>query len=88
MYAIYVMYSETIDRYYVGMSSDPSRRVERHNSQKKGWTRRGRPWILVYHQRFADQSMALRAEKLIKSWKSRAMIEALIHGRIDVWEYL
>ena len=42
-YFLYILFSEKIDQYYIGISQDPHTRLHFHNTSNKGWTRRGRP---------------------------------------------
>jgi putative endonuclease len=79
-YYLYILKSGTADRYYVGISSNPHRRLEYHNSFEKGFTSRYRPWTIVFTQEFPSKAEAHAAEMKVKSWKSRKMIERLIAG--------
>jgi putative endonuclease len=66
------------------MSEEPQRRLEFHNTQERGFTARYRPWELVFVQAFETKAEALAAERRIKSWKSRSMIERVIRGELMV----
>ena len=79
-YYVYIIYSESVDRYYIGSSSDLEDRLRRHNSAHRGFTAIAQDWIIVYQEVFASNSEALKREKEIKSKKSRKYIEALISG--------
>ncbi len=81
MYYLYVLYSERISKYYVGISGDPEKRLSYHNNDNKGWTQRGRHWRLVYTQGFIDRKSAHKAEKFIKSQKSKEFIEKVVSGK-------
>ena len=83
-YWVYILYSESGKRYYVGQSENPERRLGNHTTIEKGYTSRYRPWRLVYTKEFRGRETAKRVEGKIKSWKSRKMIEKLIGGRIPV----
>ena len=83
-YFLYILYSVSGNRYYVGSSDNPSRRIVFHNTLEKGFTSRYRPWKIVLTKEFADKSSAQAAERKVKSWKSRVMIEKLIRGEIDL----
>ena len=50
--ALYVLESEQNGRYYVGISSDPERRLRHHNATSTGCTARYRPWRLVFTATF------------------------------------
>jgi putative endonuclease len=79
MYYVYILYSQKIDKYYIGYSEDPGKRLEFHNSIfNKIWSKRGQPWEIKLTLEFKSKTEALRAEKLIKRKKSRAYIDAVI----------
>jgi len=52
MFYVYVLYSSTIDRYYIGMTINIIRRLNEHNSKKTPSTRIGIPWIVVHQEVF------------------------------------
>ena len=78
MYFVYIIYSEKIDKYYIGYTSDLHNRVRRHNANSKGFTNTGKPWTLVYFEQFDSKKEAANREKYLKAWKSKKKIEALI----------
>ncbi|MFH1525990.1 MAG: GIY-YIG nuclease family protein [Bacteroidota bacterium] len=59
-------------------------RLEYHNTIEKGFTSRYRPWEIVYRKEYSTKHEALLAERKIKKWKSRIMIEKLIAGEIEI----
>ena len=78
-YCVYILYSSTLDRYYVGYTGDAlAERIRRHCSNHKGFTGKSPDWELKYHEVFMDKARAMAREKEIKGWKSRKMIERLI----------
>ena len=74
----YIIYSMTLDKYYVGYSADIVSRLKKHNEKHKGFTGTANDWELVYHEKFETKRAALIREKQIKKWKSRRKIEYLI----------
>ena len=83
--ALYVYILRCADKsYYVGITSDPTRRVEQHQqgTRKDAYTYSRRPVELVYCQHFPDGShdQAQAFEKKLKGW-SRAKKEAVIADR-------
>jgi putative endonuclease len=62
-YYVYIIYSESVDRYYIGSSSDLEDRLRRHNSAHRGFTGIAQDWIIVYREAFASNSEALKREK-------------------------
>jgi len=79
MWKVYILYSATLDRYYVGSTGDTmEERLRRHNSNHKGFTGKHADWQVKYTEDFPDKISALKRESAIKKWKSRKMIEKLI----------
>ena len=77
----YILYSNSINKYYVGYTADDLQiRLNKHNSNHKGFTGKIRDWRLVYHEVFVNKTDALKREKYIKKQKSRSFIEKLIAG--------
>ncbi len=81
---VYILHSDSSDRYYIGPSEDPERRLKFHNSIEKGFTSRYRPWRIVYQCEFENKELALHAERKAKKWKSRKMLERLMAGEITL----
>jgi putative endonuclease len=84
-YYLYILYSQRLDRYYIGISHDPEMRLHYHNTFPRGWTVRGRPWELVFVKRFADKQTARHWESFIKKQKKRSMVEKIVNGEFD-WD--
>ena len=78
MYVTYILYSKTIDAYYIGSTSNIEDRLKRYNSGRSTYTKRGIPWTIVYRKEYETKSEAYRAELDIKSQKCRKYIEVLI----------
>ncbi|WP_438962736.1 GIY-YIG nuclease family protein [Nonlabens sp.] len=77
-YYTYILFSEQLDRYYIGSSQDVERRLKKHLASNKGFTARAKDWVIKYTEKFQSKNEALQRENQIKKWKSRAMIEKLI----------
>ncbi len=85
-YYLYVLYSSSSDKYYVGYSSDVGARVEQHNtSGRSTYTSKHRPWVLVKQWELGeDRGFAMRIERGVKRMKSRKFVERLIKDVHDV----
>jgi putative endonuclease len=89
-YYVYIMYimasrSRTL---YVGVTSDPNRRVWQHkHGTIPGFTKKYRITRLVYFDRTSDVTAAIEREKQIKGW-TRARIIALIESINPTWQDL
>jgi len=78
MFIVYIIYSESSDRYYVGYCTDIERRIDKHNAGSTPSTKPYRPWILVYFEEYNSKKEAIKREKQIKKQKSKKYIERLI----------
>ncbi len=83
-YFLYILKSKVVAKFYVGISQNPTLRLEYHNTIEKGFTSRYRPWEIVYTQEFRSKSEALVVEQKIKRWKSKKMIERILDGDIKL----
>jgi putative endonuclease len=76
-YYVYIIYSQSRNKYYIGYSQNPAERLKEHNLGATTSTRSGRPWILVYQEEYAVKKDAIIREAEIKRMKSRKYIEFL-----------
>ena len=75
MYTVYILYSPDHDKIYVGYTSDLTQRLLSHNGlSNKGWTRRYRPWKLIYSEAHNTKGQALMREKQLKGGQGRQWI--------------
>ena len=81
MFTLYILYSKSIDIYYVGYTNNIDRRLSEHNRKKGKFTDKGIPWELVYSENFENKKQAMEREKLIKNKKSRSFIIEIIRSR-------
>lgn len=80
MYFIYILKSKVDNTFYIGCTSNIDKRLKRHNLGLSRYTKSKKPWILVYSEKYDKLANARQREKKIKSWKKRALIEALINA--------
>jgi putative endonuclease len=66
MYVVYVIYSSSLEKYYVGSTDDLDRRLHQHNSGKGNFTSKGIPWLLVHTVQCISRSQAFKLELKIK----------------------
>jgi len=75
----YILYSQSLDKFYVGHTSDElSERLRKHLSNHSGFTSKAKDWIVVYREIFDNKAEAFKREREVKGWKSRKRIEQLI----------
>ena len=81
MFYVYILYSKSSDRYYVGYCSDLATRLEKHNAGATPSTKPYRPWLIVYSEEYVNKTDAIKREIEIKNKKSRKYIESLLGGK-------
>ena len=79
-YTVYILYSSSFDKIYIGFTSNLLKRYQSHNFlATKGWTIKFRPWQVIYCEYFEDKTVALRREIALKSQKYRQRIRSNIN---------
>jgi len=80
MFYLYILYSVSSDKYYVGYTDCIERRLfEHNNSNRTTYTSKHRPWVLKKSIELTNnRGLALKIEKAIKKLKSRKIIESII----------
>jgi len=79
MYFVYILYSLSTDRFYIGHAEDVNTRFQQHNNGYSKSTKSGIPWKLEYTEEFHTRSQAMKREAEIKKMKSRKYILKLIN---------
>jgi putative endonuclease len=74
----YILFSQKLNKYYIGSSIDKDARLVRHNNKTEKFTSLGVPWTMVYFEEFSELRDARKRELEIKRKKSRKYIEWLI----------
>ena len=74
---VYILFSESLNRYYIGSTQSIDTRLKKHLQSHKGFTAKAKDWLLVHSEAFETRTGAVRRERQIKKWKSRRMIEKL-----------
>ena len=66
MFFMYLIRSKLDGQYYIGQTSDLKRRIVEHNRGDSKFTRKYKPWKLVYFEAFISRDLAFRREKQLK----------------------
>lgn len=78
MYIVYILKSILFNRYYTGSTENLKERLIRHNQGRSKWTKKYRPWEIVYIEKFVTRSEAVKREKQIKSYKGGSAFKKLL----------
>ena len=76
-YYVYMLYSESIDQFYIGATENLENRIFRHNNSGSKATKKARDWKLFHSEIFKSRSEAINRELEIKRKKSRSYIQSL-----------
>jgi putative endonuclease len=88
-YFVYILYSESLDTFYKGQSSNIQDRIRRHNLKQEKATQNGSPWILIWSCEKPSRSEAVILEHKLKNLTRKRLIEFIlkfpegISGTID-----
>ena len=77
-FLVYIIYSPSLDQYYIGHTEDIQDRIFRHKNSGSKSTKKANNWVLKFTEEFAIKSEAMKRELEIKSKKSRKYIERLV----------
>ena len=67
LFYIYILYSQQMQRFYVGSTENVERRFQEHNAGKSKSTRAGVPWTLIHTETFETRAEAMLRERKIKA---------------------
>ncbi|MFP2997033.1 GIY-YIG nuclease family protein [Spongiivirga sp. MCCC 1A20706] len=79
-YVVYIIYSDGLNRYYVGETIDLDKRLNEHNEgyYNNSYTSLSNDWKLILSITCHDRIQARKIEGHIKRMKSRKYIEDLV----------
>lgn len=78
MYYLYILKSEKINRFYIGITNNLQRRLRQHDSGLSKYTKTILPIKLAFFQTFEDINEVRKAEKWLKKSKSKSLIQKII----------
>ena len=67
MFFVYILYSSSFDKYYIGQTSNLDARIIRHNLGKENFTKKYLPWVLTFYLTKDTRAEALLLEKKLKN---------------------
>ncbi len=75
---VYILYSSSLDQYYIGHSENLQDRIFRHTNSGSKSTKKTNDWVIKYTEEFELRKDAVHRELSIKNKKSRKYIDWLI----------
>ncbi|MCK4968596.1 MAG: GIY-YIG nuclease family protein [Candidatus Aenigmarchaeota archaeon] len=82
MYFVYVLYSKSIDKFYIGFTNNLKRRVSEHKSKNVYTSKRMPGCKLVYYEASLFKKDAQRREKQLKTGFGRSYLRKRIKDYI------
>jgi putative endonuclease len=76
---VYIILCEK-GKFYIGLSSNPKRRLEAHNKGLSRWTRRYKNWKIVYLEKFDNYTEARKREIYLKKQKGGNKFKEILSG--------
>lgn len=83
MHFVYVIYSPSADRYYIGETIDIAERLIQHRQHHYAgsFSSFADDWKIAFSLRFKDRASALKAEAHLKKSKSKVYLKRLHHDK-------
>jgi putative endonuclease len=75
MFYVYILFSESLQKYYVGFTSNIENRLEHHNSRQNKWSKKGVPWEMVHFIAIEGRANAMNLERKIKNMGAKRFLE-------------
>lgn len=75
MYFVYILKSSVSNKTYTGYTENLVKRIREHNSGQTTYTKRFKPWKIVYTEELRSRLEAIQREKYLKSSAGRRFIK-------------
>ena len=77
MYYTYIIWSQSLDIFYKGITQNPEQRLWEHNNDMSRYTRGKGPWALMYLKQHKTKREAIIEEKRLKHLKDRSILKLI-----------
>jgi putative endonuclease len=81
-YYLYILYSASLDKYYIENTNNLERRIYEHNLGREKFTRKGIPWEIKFSRIFDNNLDDSREELRLKKCKSRKYLEVYMVSQL------
>ena len=82
-YCVYVLESEVDKSWYIGYTSNLSKRIEEHNNGESYYTKRKIPWRIMYYEVSFNKFDAIAREKYLKTGMGRRYLKNRLKRQLD-----
>ena len=82
-FKVYILWSESLQKFYVGSTNNAEDRLLRHNAGYEKYTSKGKPWKLIHEIACIDRKEAYNLEMKIKARGIRIYLDdnKIVHGK-------
>jgi len=80
MFTVYILFSNSIQKYYTGSTQDLQNRLLEHNSAETKSIRNGTPWEVIWQKQLPTRAEAMNLESKIKKRGAKRFIEDQSRG--------
>ena len=78
MYHVYILYSPSLDRHYIGQTESVSERLRFHSAHATPFTAQAADWLVVFVEPVGTRQEAMALERRIKRAKNRSSLARYI----------
>jgi putative endonuclease len=71
MFYTYILLSEVANKTYTGHTDNLEKRLNEHNNGKGTFSRRYKPWKIIYSEKFSYEIESIKREKYFKTAAGR-----------------
>ncbi|MCX6812282.1 MAG: GIY-YIG nuclease family protein [Candidatus Berkelbacteria bacterium] len=75
---IYILFSKNYQKTYVGVTNNLANRLIQHNKGCNAYTKKYKPWKIIYTEEFETENEVLNRERYLKSHAGRKFIKSII----------
>ena len=84
MFTVYILYTHSYNKTYVGQTANLKKRLEEHNfTSTFGFTKAYRPWVVIYTENFETRARAMVKEKFYKTGKGRLVVTEILKSYLQ-----
>ncbi len=85
-FAVYVLYSLKDHQFYIGYTSNFTRRMEEHAEGRSKSTKCRRPFVCVFCEYYLSKSDALRREQYFKNTAGKRVLRLMLQESLSLIE--
>ena len=83
LYTVYILFSPSHDKIYIGYTSNLLVRFKSHNEFGKDWTAKFRPWVVIFCEYYENKKETMHREKQLKGGQGRSWIRKKIQSEFN-----